>query len=180
MVTIAQWVKEELGRDTWILGVSAGGPVGAGAVGALKSIRGYTSVAYTLGLVTTLLFLPQTLRILLSPKPKLFILGNHDIFTSTAMYKLMMWLCRKPRTAVLVPNAGHFDLEYSPYSKLDAQLVASFVGAGGTLPARLEGGAIHLGNASCSRWFWPSICNGGPLCIILVLLVIFLIVRSLA
>ena len=35
VVTICRWVKEKYGRDTFICGVSAGGPVGAGAVGAL-------------------------------------------------------------------------------------------------------------------------------------------------
>ena len=59
VVAVCQWVKDNMQRDTWILGVSAGGPVGAGAVDALESIRGYTSVAYTLGLVTSLLFAPQ-------------------------------------------------------------------------------------------------------------------------
>ena len=62
VVRVCSWVRSELGRDTWICGVSAGGPVGAGAIDALDSIRGYTSVAYTLGLVTSLLFLPQARR----------------------------------------------------------------------------------------------------------------------
>ena len=108
VVTVCRWVKETLGRDTWIAGVSAGGPVGGGAVDALDCIRGYTSVAYVLGLVTTILFLPQTVRLMCSPKPKLFILGNEDVFTSAMVFKMMMALTRRPRTPVLVPGAGHF------------------------------------------------------------------------
>ena len=175
VVTIAQWVKETLGRDSYILGVSAGGPIGIGALDRLPCIRGYTSVACTLGLATNLLFGPRVLAGLLSRKPKLFIMGTADIFTSVAAYKLAMRLARQPRTAVLIPGAGHFDLEYRPLTRLDARLVADFIAAGGTLPARLEGGAVHL--ASYRRWLWPSICNCGPLYLIMLMLGLFLFVH---
>ena len=173
VVRVCSWVRSELGRDTWICGVSAGGPVGAGAIDALDSIRGYTSVAYTLGLVTSLLFLPQTLRLARSPKPKLFIMGSRDIFTSVAAYKLWVALTRRPRSAVLIPGAGHFDLEYAPYSRLDARLVATFISGRGSLPARLEKGAVHLSEAR--HWIVTSVCNGGPLCIILLIVAVFVI-----
>ena len=165
VVTICNWVTETLGRDTYILGVSAGGPIGIGALDTLPSIRGYTSVACTLGVATNILFGPRVLSGLLSRKPKLFIMGTNDIFTSVASYKLCMRLARHPRTAVLVPGAGHFDLEYRPLARLDARLVAEFISAGGTLPARLEGGAVHL--AAYSHWCWVSLCNCGPLYMIL-------------
>ena len=61
------------------------------------------------------------------------------------------------------------DLEYAPLANLDARLIAAFISTGGTLPARLEGGAVHLSSASWSRWLTPSICSCGPLCIILLL-----------
>ena len=175
VLTIAQWVKEKLGRDSYILGVSAGGPIGIGALDRLPCIRGYTSVACTLGVATNLLFGPRVLAGLLSRKPKLFIMGTADIFTSVAAYKLAMRLARQPRTAVLIPGAGHFDLEYRPLARLDARLVADFIGAGGTLPARLEGGAVHL--ASYRRWLWPSLFNCGPLYLILAMIGLFVYVH---
>ena len=162
VVRVCAWVRDELRRDTWICGVSAGGPVGAGAVDQLECIRGYTSIAYTLGLVTSLLFLPQTLRVVFSDKPKLFIMGGRDMFTSIAAFKLWMAVARAPTTAVLVPDAGHFDLEYRPLSRLDARLVVRFIAAGGALSdARLEQGAIFL--AEARMWLLQSLCNGGPL-----------------
>ena len=168
VVRVCQWVREELQRDTWICGVSAGGPVGAGAIGALESIRGYTSVAYTLGLVTTLLFAPQTLRIMTSPKPKLFVMGAHDMSTSVAAFKLWMLMARRPRAAVLVPAAGHFDLEFRPYSRLDGRIVAQFITDRGSLPARLDQGAMHL--SDYRSWILPSIFSCGPLYVIIILL----------
>lgn len=175
VVTICQWVKEELNRDTWVLGISAGGPIGAGAIDKLDSIRGYTSVACTLGVATNLLFGPRVFAGLRSRKPKLFIMGSHDIFTSVGAYKLSMAFAKQPRTAVLVPGAGHFDLEYRPYSRMDARLVAEFISAGGSLPARLESGAVHL--QSYRNWILPSVCNGGPLCLILLIGFLMLFLR---
>lgn len=174
VVAVAAWVREELQRDVWILGVSAGGPVGAGAIDALECIRGYMSVAYTFGLVTTLLFAPQTVRVLGSAKPKLFIMGNHDMFTSLAAFRLCMGVARRPRSAVLVPGAGHFDLEYSPLARLDAELAAAFVRGGGSLPARLEGGAVHL-SAARGRHYAPSLWTGGPCCILTIIVVLWVV-----
>ena len=178
VVAVCAYVREELGRDTWICGVSAGGPVGAGAIGALESIRGYTSVAYTLGIVTTALFAPQTLRVMCSKKPKLFIMGGHDMFTSVFVFKIWMAIARQPRHAVLVPAAGHFDLEYRPLARLDGRLVAQYIAANGSLPARLDEGAVHLADAR--QWLCASLCTGGPLCLIIFLVVVVVVVPVLS
>mgnify|MGYP002880649587 CR=1 FL=1 len=170
VVAMAEWVKETMQRDTWIVAVSAGGAVGAGAIDALPCIRGYCSVAYTFGVVTTLLWAPQTLRLLFTKKPKLLIQGDFDVFSSVLAFRCWTALMCRPRTAVLVPGAGHFDLEFSPLAQLDGRLIGAFIRNGGaSLPARLEDGrAIHLSAARC-RPYVTSLCACGPLIFFLLL-----------
>lgn len=171
VVSVCAWVRDQLQRDVWIVGVSAGGPVGAGALDALPCIRGYCSIAYTFGLVTSLLWLPQTIKLVRSAKPKLMIQGDRDLFSSVGALRCWLAAARRPKTAVLVPSAGHFDLEYAPLARLDARLVAAFIRARGvSLPARLENGAaIHLSSARCCRHYFVSALICGPLvCIALI------------
>ena len=66
---VCEWVHDELGRDVWLVGVSAGGPVAGAAVGS-PYVRGYVGIAHVLGLCTSLLFLLNVLRLYLSSKPK--------------------------------------------------------------------------------------------------------------
>ena len=161
VVAVAQWVRDELQRDVWLVGVSAGGPVAGSALGKLPCIRGYIGIAYTFGIGASLLFFPHH-RVLLSPKPKLFIQGTKDIFTSVATFKIATGLARAPCTAHVVGGTGHFDLEYSPYSALHAELIAAFVDTGG-LGERARDGARGLAA------YLPSLCTGGPCCCITLL-----------
>ena len=66
---VCEWVHDELGRDVWLVGVSAGGPVAGAAVGS-PYVRGYVGIAHVLGLCTSLLFLLNVLRLYGSSKPK--------------------------------------------------------------------------------------------------------------
>ena len=81
-------------------------------------------------------------------------------------------------SAVLVPAAGHFDLEYRPLARLDGRLVAQYIAENGSLPARLDEGAVHLADAR--QWLCASLCTGGPLCLIIFLVVVVVVVPVLS
>jgi pimeloyl-ACP methyl ester carboxylesterase len=169
VVTVCDWVFNTLHRDVWIVGVSAGGPIGGGAIDALPSIRGYCSIACTFGLATSLLWGTHSLRLLISPKPKLFISGGHDIFTSVSAFKMVGACARRPCAAVLVPKAGHFDLEYAPYSHLNADLISHFIQtAGQSIPDVLPPGATHLSAVGCTA-IMRSCLQCGPLYILVIM-----------
>lgn len=167
VLTVAHWVKETLSRDVWLVGVSAGGPIAGAALSRLPFARGYVGIAHTFGLVTTLIFFCNTARLLVSRKPKLFIMGTSDTFTSVAVFYSQMALMRRPREWHIEPGAGHFDIELRPYSRLDAELLAAFVSSGSIVGARAR--TPHV----VPLWL-PSLWTGGPCCIITIVLVLAL------
>jgi len=171
VLSVCRWVKETMSRDVWLVGVSAGGPIAGAALGRLPFVRGYVGIAHTFGLVTTLIFFVNVLQLLVSRKPKMFIMGTSDTFTSVLMFYVHMALMRRPREWHIEPGAGHFDIELSPYSRLDAELLAAFVGNGTIRGVRARGSNL------LPLWL-PSLWTGGPCCIFTIILVLVITAKS--
>ncbi|KAF8403896.1 hypothetical protein HHK36_012002 [Tetracentron sinense] len=121
VVAVCKWVCENLSTDRILLvGSSAGAPISGSAVDQIEQVMGYVSLGYPFGLTASILFGRHHKAILQSPKPKLFVMGTRDGFTSVKQ------LNNKLKSAVgrvethLIEGAGHFQMEGPSY---DAQMV---------------------------------------------------------
>ncbi|XP_016499926.1 uncharacterized protein LOC107818428 isoform X1 [Nicotiana tabacum] len=83
VVAVCKWSLENLSVNKILLvGSSAGAPIAGSAVNQVEQIVGYVSIGYPFGLLASILFGQHHKNVLKSPKPKLFIMGTQDGFTS--------------------------------------------------------------------------------------------------
>lgn len=119
---VCRWAAEKFQQKIVLVGSSAGAPIAGSAVDLVEAVVGYVGIGYTFGWWSSILFGSHYKAILSSPKPKLFIMGTSDGFTSVKQFKSKMSEIKhgKPKFD-LVENVGHFELE-SP--RFDAYLAA--------------------------------------------------------
>ncbi|KAJ8638112.1 hypothetical protein MRB53_012379 [Persea americana] len=83
VIAVCRWAVENTGADRILLvGSSAGAPIAGSAVDQVKEVVGYVSLGYPFGLTASILFGRHHKAILQSIKPKLFVMGTKDGFTS--------------------------------------------------------------------------------------------------
>ncbi|KAG5555557.1 hypothetical protein RHGRI_006262 [Rhododendron griersonianum] len=83
VVSVCKWVAQNFSvRRILLVGSSEGAPIAGSAVDQLDEVVGYVSLGYPFGLTASILFGGHHKAILQSPKPKLFVMGTRDGFTS--------------------------------------------------------------------------------------------------
>lgn len=93
----------------------------------MDEVVGYVSVGYPFGWTASILFGRHHKAILQSPKPKLFIMGTKDGFTSVKQ------LANKIKTAAgraethLIEGASHFQMEGPAFDTEMANLIVTFI-----------------------------------------------------
>ncbi|CAN7038051.1 unnamed protein product [Brassica rapa subsp. trilocularis] len=66
---------------------TAGAPIAGSAVEQVEQVVGYVSLGYPFGLLAPVLFGRHHKAIFSSPKPKLFVMGTRDGFTSVSQLR---------------------------------------------------------------------------------------------
>ena len=100
--------------------IGTGAPIAGSAVDQVEQVVGHVSIGYPFGLMASILFGRHHKAILHSPKPKLFIMGTRDGFTSVKQLKNKLRCAAGRVETHLIEGIGHFDLEGPHY---DAQMV---------------------------------------------------------
>nr|GEX13329.1 alpha/beta hydrolases superfamily protein [Tanacetum cinerariifolium]GEX40477.1 alpha/beta hydrolases superfamily protein [Tanacetum cinerariifolium] len=128
VIAVCKWCCNNLEVDKVLLvGSSAGAPIAGSAVDQVDEIVGYVSLGYPFGLTASILFGRHQKTILQSPKPKLFVMGTKDGFTSVKQ------LANKIKTAAgraethLIEGASHFQMEGPAYDTEMANLIVTFI-----------------------------------------------------
>lgn len=135
VVTACSWCVENLhAKNIFIVGSSAGAPIGGSAIDQLPEIRGFVGIGYVFGAFASILFGGHYKHILKSKKPKLFIHGDEDGFTSTATFKSYFNTAEGPKEMRIVPKAGHFEMEGPAYDPYMAEQILNFINLYGTPP----------------------------------------------
>ena len=125
ITAVLDWAAERYdGRPLILLGSSAGAPM-AGACIEHPSVSALVVVGYTFGKLSSIafgrLFKHITGRVS-SEKAKLFIMGEHDEFTSVSQLQSAVRGSRgSSNYATIVPRVGHFELESPDYDEWVAQ-----------------------------------------------------------
>lgn len=128
VVAVCKWASQNLpSKRVLLVGSSAGAPIAGSAVDQVDEVVGYVSLGYPFGWTASILFGRHHKAILQSPKPKLFIMGTKDGFTSVKQ------LANKIKSAVgraethLVEGASHFQLEGPSFDTEMANLIVTFI-----------------------------------------------------
>lgn len=106
--------------------VPAGAPIAGSALDAVDAVEGYVAIGYVFGFWASVLFGGHFQKVLDSKKPKLFIMGTSDGFTTVAQLKGKLKRAQGTAEMHLVDGVGHFELESPQYDASLAQLIAQF------------------------------------------------------
>lgn len=127
VVAICRWASQYIPTERILLvGSSAGAPIAGSAVDQLPQVVGYVSLGYPFGVAASILFGKHHKAILQSPKPKLFVMGTNDGFTSVKQLENKLKMAAGRVETHLVPGAGHFQMEGPVYDERMADLIDNF------------------------------------------------------
>ncbi|CAM6111834.1 unnamed protein product [Calypogeia fissa] len=118
VVAVCNWVAEKFPTSSILLvGSSGGAPIAGSAVDQVEAVKGYVGLGYPFGMMASILFGRHNKPILTSQKPKLFVMGTRDGFTSVKQLKNKLKNSSGRTEQILVPNAGHFEIEGTAFNE---------------------------------------------------------------
>lgn len=97
--------------------LTAGAPIAGSAIDQVDTVRGYVGLGYPFGILASILFGRHNKAILTSQKPKLFVMGTRDGFTSVKQLENKLKNSTGRTEKILIPNAGHFEMEGPAYDE---------------------------------------------------------------
>ncbi|KAM0027644.1 putative serine aminopeptidase, S33, alpha/Beta hydrolase [Helianthus debilis subsp. tardiflorus] len=127
VVAVCKWSAENLCNRVLLVGSSAGAPIAGSAVDQVDEIVGYVSLGYPFGWTASILFGRHHKAILQSPKPKLFVMGTKDGFTSVKQLANKLKSAAGRAETHLIEGASHFQMEGPAYDTEMANLIVTFI-----------------------------------------------------
>ncbi|XP_031483045.1 uncharacterized protein LOC116252700 [Nymphaea colorata] len=127
-VDVCRWVLQNLGSDRILLvGSSAGAAIAGSAVDQVERVVGYVSLGYPFGLTASILFGRHNKAILQSSKPKLFVMGTRDGFTSVKHLENKLKSAAGRVETHLLEGVSHFQMEGPDFDSQMADLIDGFI-----------------------------------------------------
>ncbi|XP_010420774.1 PREDICTED: uncharacterized protein LOC104706298 [Camelina sativa] len=128
VVAVCRWLCENVGAHRILLvGSSAGAPIAGSAVEQVEQVVGYVSLGYPFGLMASILFGRHHKAILSSPKPKLFVMGTTDGFTSVSQLKKKLGSAVGRTETHLIEGVSHFQMEGPEYDSQVTGIICNFI-----------------------------------------------------
>ncbi|PIA53403.1 hypothetical protein AQUCO_00900171v1 [Aquilegia coerulea] len=128
VVSVCKWVADNLSTYRILLvGSSAGAPISGSAVDQIEPVVGYVSLGYPFGFTASILFGRHHKAILKSPKPKLFVMGTKDGFTSVKQLENKLKSAAGRVEIHLMEGVGHFQMEGPAYDSAMVDLILEFI-----------------------------------------------------
>lgn len=98
-----QFLQTETGVSQIIMiGYSFGAAVGCAIVDKMSSVMGYCAISYPFT------FIPEFVKTAHTTKPKLFVMGTKDNFTTVSAFQEAMEQMPEPKETHLLPGIDHF------------------------------------------------------------------------
>ncbi|EPS73161.1 hypothetical protein M569_01594 [Genlisea aurea] len=127
VVSVCKWICSNLStRRILLIGSSAGAPIAGSAVDRVEEAVGYVGIGYPFGLTASILFGRHHGAILQSPKPKLFVMGSRDGFTSVKQLEKKLKNSAGVTRTHLIEGAGHFQMEGAAFDQQMVALILQF------------------------------------------------------
>mmetsp|Transcript_2525 Transcript_2525/g.4277 ORF Transcript_2525/g.4277 Transcript_2525/m.4277 type:complete len:234 (-) Transcript_2525:96-797(-) len=118
VVAVGQWARQRFGLPLVLLGSSAGAPIAGSALEQLGDVAAFVAIGYTWGSFAALGFGRHFAPTRKSPIPKLFIMGEHDEFSSPQTLQRAVEKMNGPiNDKIVVQSVGHFELEQSNWDE---------------------------------------------------------------
>ncbi|KAL8036862.1 hypothetical protein ABFX02_11G004000 [Erythranthe guttata] len=128
VVSVCKWASQNLSAPRVLLvGSSAGAPIAGSAVDQIEEVVGYVSLGYPFGLTASILFGRHHKNILQSPKPKLFVMGTKDGFTSVKQLENKLKNAAGRTQTHLIDGVSHFQMEGPTYDVQMVNLILEFI-----------------------------------------------------
>ncbi|XP_057768783.1 uncharacterized protein LOC130988849 [Salvia miltiorrhiza] len=128
VVSVCQWASHNLSaRRILLVGSSAGAPIAGSAVDKVEEVIGYVSLGYPFGWTASILFGRHHKAILQSPKPKLFVMGTKDGFTSVKQLENKLKNAAGSNQTHLIEGVSHFQMEGPAYDEQMVNLILQFI-----------------------------------------------------
>lgn len=105
----------------------SGAPIAGSAVDEIEQVGGYVSLGYPFGMMASILFGRHHKAILKSPKPKLFVMGTRDGFTSVKQLQNKLSSAAGRVETHLIEGASHFQMEGPTYDAQMVNLILDFI-----------------------------------------------------
>ncbi|KAJ0021314.1 hypothetical protein Pint_31272 [Pistacia integerrima] len=106
---------------------SLGAPIAGSAVQEIPQVVGYVSLGYPFGILASILFGRHHKNILETPKPKLFVMGTRDGFTSVKQLKNKLSSAEGRVETHLIEGVSHFQMEGPEYDAKMVTLILEFI-----------------------------------------------------
>ncbi|KAL3841202.1 hypothetical protein ACJIZ3_025793 [Penstemon smallii] len=128
VVSVCKWASQNLSSKRILLvGSSAGAPIAGSAVDQIEEVVGYVSLGYPFGLTASILFGRHHKAILQSKKPKLFVMGTKDGFTSVKQLQNKLKTASGRNEVHLIDGVSHFQMEGPAYDEEMVNLMLEFI-----------------------------------------------------
>ncbi|KAK8520549.1 hypothetical protein V6N13_031007 [Hibiscus sabdariffa] len=128
VVAVCNWVSQIISsHKILLLGSSAGAPIAGSAVDQLEQVVGYVSLGYPFGMMASILFGRHHNAILQSPKPKLFVMGTRDGFTSVNQLNNKLKSAAGRTEKHLIQGVSHFEMEGPDYDAAMVNCILEFI-----------------------------------------------------
>lgn len=128
VISVCQWVTQNLSANRILLvGSSAGAAIAGSAVDRINEVIGYVSLGYPFGWTASILFGGHNKALLRSSKPKLFVMGTKDGFTSVKQLENKLKTAAGRNETHLIEGAGHFQMEGPAFDTQMVNLIAEFI-----------------------------------------------------
>jgi pimeloyl-ACP methyl ester carboxylesterase len=124
---VCSWAQVTFGGRTLLLGSSAGAPVAGSALDGTDAV-GLVAIGYTFGMLAAFGFRSHFGAVLRSVKPKLFIMGARDEFTSPAQLHTKVGKAQGRNKLHIFEGVGHFELEQQGYDDQICERIVAWVG----------------------------------------------------
>ena len=105
----------------------SGAPIAGSSVDLIEQVVGYVSLGYPFGLAASILFGRHHKAILHSPKPKLFVMGTRDGFTSVKQLQNKLKSAAGRVESHLIEGVSHFEMEGPAYDAQMVNLILHFI-----------------------------------------------------
>ena len=121
--------RQSVATVIWIITscFHAGAPIAGSAVDKVEEVVGYVSLGYPFGLTASILFGRHHKAILQSPKPKLFVMGTKDGFTSVKQLESKLKNAAGNNQTHLIEGVSHFQMEGPAYDEQMVNLILQFI-----------------------------------------------------
>lgn len=126
--TVVDYVLETTNQKIFLVGSSGGAPLVGATLDYSDRIIGGFLIGYVWGFWASILFGWAYKSIQNSPKPKLFVIGTNDEFTTMSQYEYRIsQLAGKINERKIIQDKNHFEIEAPVYDQQMVEWIIEFI-----------------------------------------------------